>query len=414
MLLCRNKPIFIIGKIMSLSPETLAIIKATVPAVAEHAEAITAHFYPLMFTEFPEVKAFFNQSHQQSGTQSKALAGAVVAYAANIENLGVLQSAVERIVNKHVSLDIQPAQYEIVGSCLLKAIKAVLGDAATDEVIAAWGEAYWQLANLLIAAEEEAYQANAAKTGGWRGERSFVVAAKVEESEVITSFYLEPEDGGTVPAFIAGQYLGLVLNINGESTRRNYSLSDAPGTGYLRISVKREEGGMVSNYLHNDVKVGDKLQVLPPAGDFVLADNNKPVILVTGGVGITPAISMLNQGAASGRRIEFIHAALNSQTHAFKKHVDDMSLAHENVNACYVYSQATDKCQAHHQGFITRDLLAKHIGENKDVEFYFLGPKPFMQAMNQHAHDLDIPAANIHFEFFGPLEELSLKEETAA
>ena len=406
MLLCRNKPIFIIGKIMSLSPETLAIIKATVPAVAEHAEAITAHFYPLMFTEFPEVKAFFNQSHQQSGTQSKALAGAVVAYAANIENLGVLQSAVERIVNKHVSLDIQPAQYEIVGGCLLKAIKAVLGDAATDEVIAAWGEAYWQLANLLIAAEEEAYQANAAKTGGWRGERSFVVAAKVEESEVITSFYLEPEDGGAVPAFIAGQYLGLVLNINGESTRRNYSLSDAPGNGYLRISVKREEGGMVSNYLHNDVKVGDKLQVLPLAGDFVLADNNKPVILVTGGVGITPIISILHDAiktGVNGEDILFIQCSRSSDHIILKDELKSLSSS-ENFS----YKQALEVGEnADHLGYLNKDVIKKWLEENNlhadgNTAIYFCGPKPFMSALNQVSLNLGFEPDRIHYETFGP------------
>ena len=394
---------------MPLSQHTIDIIKATVPAVAAHAEDITAHFYPLMFREFPEVKAFFNQSHQQSGAQSKALAGAVVAYAANIENLGVLASAVDRIVNKHVSLDIQPQHYEIVGGCLLKAIKAVLGDAATDEVMTAWGEAYWQLANLLIAAEETRYKANEEKAGGWRGERSFKVAKKVAESDVITSFYLQPADGQGVPDFTAGQYIGLVVNVNGEATRRNYSLSDAPGKGYLRISVKREPEGLVSNYLHDDINEGDELAVLPPAGEFVVKENDKPLVLVTGGVGITPAISMLNQCAGSGRKIEFIHAAINSNSHAFKEHVNAQAAAHDNINVCYVYNDPTDACSPDATGYINKALLEQRLGDNRDVEFYFLGPKPFMQAMHQAAHDLGIAADNIHFEFFGPLEELQLQ-----
>jgi nitric oxide dioxygenase len=129
-----------------LTQHTIDIIKATVPAVSLHANDITAHFYPLMFREYPEVKRFFNQSNQAGNAQPKALANALVAYAANIENLSVLESAVSRIVNKHVSLNILPEQYAIVGECLLKSIKAVLGDAATDAVIEAWGLAYWQLA----------------------------------------------------------------------------------------------------------------------------------------------------------------------------------------------------------------------------------------------------------------------------
>lgn len=394
---------------MSLSQHTIDIINATVPAVAAHAEDITAHFYPLMFAEFPQVKAFFNQSHQQSGKQSKALAAAVVAYAANIENLGVLSSAVDRIVNKHVSLDIQPEHYDIVGGCLLKAIKEVLGDAATDEVMTAWGEAYWQLAHLLIDAEEATYKAGEEKSGGWRGERSFNVAKKVEESDVITSFYLEPTDGAGVPAFKAGQYIGLVLTIDGEATRRNYSLSDAPGNDYLRISVKREPGGQASNYLHDDVQVGDELRLLPPAGEFVIKENDKPLVLVTGGVGITPAISMLNHCAASGRKIEFIHAALNSKNHAFKQHVDALAEEFTNVNTCYVYNEPTESCKPDATGYISQTLLQDRLGDNREVEFYFLGPKPFMVAMNQSAHDLGIATDNIHFEFFGPLDELELK-----
>jgi nitric oxide dioxygenase len=283
-----------------------------------------------------------------------------------------------------------------------------LGDAATDEVINAWGEAYWQLANLLIDAEEAVYKATEEKAGGWRGERAFKVVKKVEESQVITSFYLEPLDGKGVPAFEPGQYLGLVMNIDGETTRRNYSLSDAPGTGYLRISVKREDDGLVSNYLHNKVNEGDQLMVIPPAGDFVLKDNDKPLVLVTGGVGITPAISMLNAAANSGRRIEFVHAAINSHTHAFREHVNQLCEAHNNVNARYIYSEPTADCQGAETGYVSKAMLEQALAGNTDVELYFLGPKPFMQVVNQMVADLGVPAGNVHYEFFGPLEDLQV------
>ncbi|MCV6626437.1 MAG: globin domain-containing protein, partial [Cellvibrionaceae bacterium] len=115
-----------------LDQQTVEIIKATVPAVKAHADEITACFYPLMFEQHPEVIPFFNQTHQAKGAQPKALANAVVAYAANIDNLGNLSEAVTRIVQKHCSLGITPDQYDIVGSCLLQAIGKVLGDAATD------------------------------------------------------------------------------------------------------------------------------------------------------------------------------------------------------------------------------------------------------------------------------------------
>ena len=391
-----------------LTQQTIDIIKATVPAVSAHANDITAHFYPLMFREYPEVKRFFNQSNQAGNAQPKALANALVAYAGNIENLAVLEAAVNRIVNKHVSLNIKPEQYEIVGECLLKSIKAVLGDAATDAVIDAWGLAYWQLADLLIAAEEAAYTENEAKEGGWRDEREFKVTTKVAESELITSFYLTPTDGKPVSSFTPGQFIGLVLNIDGEETRRQYSLSDAPNSEYLRISVKREDGGVVSNYLHNQVQAGDTLRVLAPAGDFILKDNNKPVVLVTGGVGITPAISMLNSLVGTSRPIHFIHAAINQNVHAFRNHVTELAEENNNLKPYFVYSDATAECQPDAEGFINLAILEERLGNERDVEFYFLGPKPFMQAMNAIAPKLGIPAENVHFEFFGPAEDLNI------
>ncbi|SQD77411.1 NO-inducible flavohemoprotein [Moritella yayanosii] len=391
-----------------LTQHTIDIIKATVPAVSIHANDITAHFYPLMFREYPEVKRFFNQSNQAGNAQPKALANALVAYASNIENLAVLEAAVNRIVNKHVSLNIQPEQYAIVGECLLKSIKAVLGDAATDAVIEAWGLAYWQLADLLIAAEEAAYTANAEKEGGWRGEREFAVTTKVAESDIITSFYLTPTDGKPVTSFTPGQFIGLVLTIDGEETRRQYSLSDAPNSEYLRISVKREEGGTVSNYLHSRIQAGDTLRVLAPAGDFVLKDNNKPVVLVTGGIGITPAISMLNSLKDTDRPIHFIHAAMNTKVHAFRDHVTNLAAENDNIKPYFVYSDATAECKPDATGFINLAMLEEKIGDDRDVEFYFLGPKPFMQAMNGFAPKLGIPAENVHFEFFGPAEDLNI------
>ena len=140
-----------------LNPDIVKIIKATVPALQVHANDITKVFYPLLFTQYPDVVPYFNQTNQGKGTQPKALASAVVAYGANIDALGNLSEAVNKIVQKHVSLGILPEQYDAVGSCLLQAIKTVLGDAATDEIIDAWGQAYGQLAEILINAEEAIY-----------------------------------------------------------------------------------------------------------------------------------------------------------------------------------------------------------------------------------------------------------------
>ncbi len=389
-----------------LSSAQTEIIKQTVPAVKAHAREITEHFYPLMFQRYPQVLDYFNQAHQEQGTQRQALANAVIAYAANIDRLEVLSDAVSLIVQKHCSLGIQPDHYPIVGECLLESIQTILGDAATPEILDAWGAAYGQLANILIQAEEANYAENQSRAGGWRGEREFRLVRKVNESDVITSFYLEPVEGESAIEFSPGQYIGLVMNIDGQVVRRNYSLSDAPGQKGLRISVKREADGKVSNYLHDQVSEGELLKVSAPCGDFVLNDSQRPLLLVTAGVGLTPAISMLNASVASGRKIHFIHAAQSSKTHAFRDHVDALASRHDNLDTFYIYDQPQAGDTPNATGFIELEHLAQRLPADKDVDLYFLGPKPFMQKVNGLARELALNPDQVHHEFFGPLEAL--------
>ena len=145
-----------------LSGNTIAIVKATVPALEAHGLTITRRMYERMFKN-EEIRDLFNQSHHgETGSQPKALADAVLAYARNIENLSALGGAVERIVQKHVALNILPEHYPFVAEALLGAIGDVLGDAATPDILAAWGEAYWFLAEILIGREATIYRELAA------------------------------------------------------------------------------------------------------------------------------------------------------------------------------------------------------------------------------------------------------------
>ncbi|RMS47346.1 hypothetical protein ALP65_01104 [Pseudomonas aeruginosa] len=198
-----------------LSNAQRALIKATVPLLETGGEALITHFYRTMLGEYPEVRPLFNQAHQASGDQPRALANGVLMYARHIDQLQELGPLVAKVVNKHVSLQVLPEHYPIVGTCLLRAIREVLGEQiATDEVLEAWGAAYQQLADLLIEAEESVYAASAQADGGWRGVRRFRVARKQAESEEITSFYLEPVDGQPLLALVllAGEgVLGTLL-----------------------------------------------------------------------------------------------------------------------------------------------------------------------------------------------------------
>lgn len=390
-----------------LTPTQTAIIKATVPLLESGGETLTAHFYTIMLNEYPEVRPLFNQAHQASGAQSRALANAVLMYAKHIDRLTALGPLVGQIVNKHVALQILPEHYPIVGSCLLRAIREVLGaEVATDEVIAAWAVAYQQLADILIGAEEQAYATNAAGPGGWRGARDFRVTRKQVESEEITSFYLTPADGGALLDYHPGQYIGLTLQLDGEEVRRNYSLSAAANQQQYRISVKREIGGRVSNYLHDQVAEGDTLQLFPPAGDFVLRPSNKPLALITAGVGITPALAMLEQALSTGRPIHFIHCARHSGAQGFRTWLESMVAKHPQLQRFYCYSEPRAADSEHASGMLTEPLLAQWLPAERDLDAYFLGPKPFMANVKRQLQRLGVPAAQCHYEFFGPAAEL--------
>lgn len=405
-----------------LSERTIEIVKATAPAVAAHAEAITRRFYTLMFAGNPEVQAYFNPAHQHSGGQQRALAGAICAYAANIDNLAALGPAVELIAQKHCSLGIQADQYPIVGKHLLVAIKDVLGDAATEEVIAAWAEAYGFLAEVFIERETAIYREQAAAPGGWNGYREFVVDRKVTESEVVTSLYLRPRDGGALPDYKPGQYITVKIEHPTQATSpRNYSLSDRPGQGHFRISVKREPSleagapaGLVSNYLHDEVREGDVIAVGPPCGEFTLTAataGDRPIVLLSGGIGVTPILSMfkslLHEEASAP--IHFIHAARSSRTHALWDEVRELAVGRPNVQVHVRYDapEASDlsdgRCDG--TGFVDGEFLRNWL-PTKDAEFYFCGPRPFMQSIYRELQAWGVDESRLHFEFFGPRQEI--------
>ena len=385
-----------------------AIVKSTVPLLETGGEALTKHFYKILLSESDELRALFNPAHQASGDQPRALANGVLMYAKNIDRLEALGDLSAKIVNKHVSLQVQPEHYPIVGACLLRSIREVLGDEiATDEVIDAWAAAYQQLANILIQAEEQAYAATQAATGGWRGERAFRVTRKEAESSEITSFYLAPDDGGAVVDFLPGQHIGLRLQIADQDQRRNYSLSAAPNGGVLRISVKRQAGGLVSNHLHDHVSPGDLLRVFPPAGDFILQRGIKPLVLISAGVGITPTLAMLEQALKSLRPIYFIHCARNSAVHAFRETVDALQAKHPQLKRFYGYGVASEADDVDAVGRLDQARLAQWLPSSRDVDVYCLGPQSFMVMIKRSLKALDVPESQTHFEFFGPAAALS-------
>lgn len=404
-----------------LDGKTMERIKETVPILATQGERITQRFYQRMFSKNPELLNIFNHRHQRQGLQPRALADAVYAAAAHIDNLEAIMPMVTRIAHKHRSIGVRPEQYPIVGEHLLAAMKEVLGNALSPETLRAWEQAYAVIADVFIRVERELYRQAKEQPGGWEGFRNFVVDRKVKESEVITSFYLKPQDGKAIAAFRPGQYISLKAEIPGEPYThiRQYSLSDAPGKDYYRISVKREDGkdgnppGKVSNFLHNHVHEGDILPISAPAGDFTLdTSGTLPVVLISGGVGLTPLVSMLNTLVESGskRDVTFIHAAINGKVHAMKEYVARLAerLDHVHSYVCYESPTEEDRSLRNYdkEGRIDRKWL-ESILHTRQADCYLCGPVPFMRAVYRALKEMGFPENRIHYEFFGPTGRLA-------
>lgn len=396
-----------------VSDQTIALVKATVPALEAHGLDIVREMYSRMFRN-PEIRDLFNQSHHGDvGSQPKALTAAILAYASNIDNLGALAPAVERIAQKHVGLQILPEHYPHVGEALLGAIKAVLGEAATHEIMEAWGEAYWFLANILIAREERIYTEQKETPGGWNGWREFRIEEVVQESSVIKSFILRPADGGPVMEHKPGQYLTFWFEIPGHPPiKRNYSISSAPNGQTYRISVKREPHGLVSGWLHDSAQQGTILKVAAPAGEFFLADHvERPVVLLSGGVGLTPMVAMLEAlvDRGAGVPVHYLHGTHDRNTHAMRPQIQELANKGKAVEVTNFHqSPLADEVAGQdydHAGIITDEWLVANTPVAQ-ADYYICGPRPFLRHAVSTLSLAGVPSDRIHYEFFGPADEM--------
>lgn len=258
------------------------------------------------------------------------------------------------------------------------------------------------------------------------GFREFRVVAKVRESTVITSFHLEPVEPDGWRAFEPGQFLVFRIPAQGakDFALRNYSVSCSPGDcGRYRITVKREAApalglpdGLSSCYLHDQVEVGDVLAAEGPRGDFTLdCESQRPVVLLSGGVGLTPLVSMLHALAPqAARRVVFIHACDNGEVHALRGEVETLAASRPGIAAHFCYRYPTEKDEAatrhHHKGVVSRELLQGLLPLD-DYDFYLCGPAPFMQAVHGALRSLGVPKQRIAYEFFGPATLLEPAEQ---
>jgi nitric oxide dioxygenase len=390
-----------------LSASSDAVVRATAGVVAEHAEQITARFYSRMFTDHPELLRLFNQGNQATGEQSRALAASVVAYAVQLidPEAPSFEHVMRRIAYKHVSLGVRPEQYTIVGRHLLAAVGEVLGDAVTLQVAEAWTEVYWLFATQLIAQEARLYQQ--AGVDPAHPLRPYRVVRRIDEALDVISLILEPADGGELPQIRPGQYVSVFADLpNGLRQPRQYTVSSTASGTRLHITVSRMRGargapdGQVSSFLHDQLAVGDVLDVSAPAGDFVVESAEGPLLLASAGAGIATVLPIVEHIARTQpqRRLIVAHADRAEQDHALRnallhvgRHIDDFTT--------YTWYETVDP-EDHDSRQGLMDLSEVPLPD--DVHVFTCGPLPFMRHVRSTLLARGVPASRIRYEVFGP------------
>ena len=256
--------------------------------------------------------------------------------------------------------------------------------------------------------------ATASPPPAWPGFRRLTVTGIERESDSVISIRLEDPDGDPLPAARPGQYLTLRLEPDGQerSVLRNYSLSGPPDGGYYRITVKHEQHGAASGYLHTRIAVGQQLEIAAPRGTFILDQTHAPVLLMSAGIGATPVLAMLHALAKehSDREIWWLQGARSSRDHAFAAEARALLASLPNVRTHVCYSRpGPDDLEGRdfdNAGRLTASLLAE-LAPPRDAEAYLCGPIPFMDDISAGLAAMGIGASHIHTEPFGPAPGLT-------
>lgn len=266
----------------------------------------------------------------------------------------------------------------------------------------------------------------------WPGLRKFKIDRKVDEGGGICSFYLTPHDGKALPSFYPGQYLTFNIKTPDQVRPliRCYSLSDSPyQADFYRVSIKHAlpprgsphfESGVVSSFFHQRLNEGDIVDVKAPAGNFYLdTKKHTPIVLIGGGIGITPVLSMLNTLVElnSKREIWFFYGVRNGGEQIQASHLQAIDAEYENVHlhACFSNPQSDDQkgINYQHAERVSVNLLKRLLPSN-NYEYYLCGPSSMMSSLTQDLNDWGVPEDKIHFEAFGPASVKVLQPDEAS
>ncbi|ORA38241.1 globin domain-containing protein [Mycobacterium aquaticum] len=393
---------------VELEPHHAEIVKATLPLIGANIDEITKEFYRRLFGNHPALlRNLFNRGNQAQGSQQRALAASIATFATHLVD-PALPHPVEllsRIGHKHASLGVTAELYPVVQENLFAAIVEVLGaETVTAEVAEAWDRVYWIMADTLIELENGLYSGAGVEPGDVF--RRLRVVARVDDP---SGAVLVTVGSDSPVNFLPGQYVSVGVTLpDGARQLRQYSLVNDAGTTDLTFAVKpvdasaTQPAGEVSNWIRANLCVGDLLDVTVPFGDLhESAAEDKVLMLISAGIGITPMIGILEHLAAErpDTQVRVLHADRSDTSHPLRERQHELVEALPNSSLDVWYEDGiTAGTPGVHPGLLNLAGIELPVG----AEIYLCGGAGFVAAVRTQLGERGIDLQRVHCELFAP------------
>lgn len=246
-----------------------------------------------------------------------------------------------------------------------------------------------------------------AKQASWSG--ALRVASIYAETPNVKTFRFVETSGAAIPfQYLPGQFLRLLLEIDGKAVKRAYTIASTPTrNSYIEITVKREEYGLVSRYLHDRVNVGDVLNLSAPAGKLTFTGSEHgSIVLIGGGVGLTPLMSVVRELTDIGwdNEIYFLFSCRTREEFIFREELNYLQDRNPNLRLVVMFSHETEDIEGFHRGRITKELIANSVPRIAQRRVHLCGPPPMADAVKEMLTELGVPSTEIHLEAFGTIK----------
>ncbi|EER30456.1 conserved hypothetical protein [Candida tropicalis MYA-3404] len=382
-----------------LTARQIEIIHQSIPILESLDIRLGEKFYKRVVRRYDNLKPYFNETNTKLLRQPRAFAYTILMYAKYIEDLSPLQELLNRIISRHIGLQVKPEQYPLLGEVFIETMADLFPPGvADDEFKEAWATAYGNLSNMLIEAERVEYAKKA-----WDGFKEFRVTKFNVECCDTKSIFITPIDGKPIPKPRRGQYLCMRWHLPNEKLEKTriYSISEFPKENEYRLTVRHIPGGQVSGYIHNQLQVGDVVYAGPPCGDCCYESRKSDMVVLAGGNGIAALMPVIEAGLQECRNVKLLFSNRSTDSRSFgellrtyKKTYGDRFEVVEFLSR----GRAVDPVGQYYRRSLTLEDL-DFITAEHDV--YLIGPRSYMIMIDDYLSRRNIP---FKMDYYGPTE----------